>query len=161
MTTRTSPITPPRTSPTRQLDELMRGVNTPMAGEKNNAAPTPSKNLESKRAVKLGEMPSPIPDRESKSIPSWEVFLGPQRADNTPAGIWKIPAPSRNDDVRIPSEGRSTERSEAMNGRAGEMLNQLTVYTALDASTDPRTSHLLLPPSCKVQASSKLLVFQP
>jgi len=79
------------------------------------------------RKGKLGEIPSPIPERERISIPSWDVFLGPQRVDRIPAGIWKIPAPSRNEEVNKPIVGLSIPSSKAMSGKAGEMLNQLTV----------------------------------
>jgi hypothetical protein len=99
----------------------------PMAGAKNSAAPTPSRNLEAIKIGKLGDNPSPIPERERRSIPSWEVFFGPQRAEATPAGIWNIPAPARNEAVRIPRDGRSTPNSMPIRKRAGEMLNQLIV----------------------------------
>ena len=106
---------------------MKRGVRMPMAGAKNRAAPTPSKNRETIKTGKLGDNPSPTPDSDRTSIPSWEVFLGPQRAEAMPAGIWKTPAPARNDAVRIPSDGRSTLKSLPIRNSAGDMLNQLMV----------------------------------
>src|SRR5215831_16673907 len=98
-----------------------------MAGAKNRAAPIPSINLVAKSDGKFAESPSPIPDSDKIRIPICEVFFGPQREDRIPAGIWKIPAPSKNEEVRKPMVGWSIPRSIAMSGNAGEMLNQLTV----------------------------------
>src|SRR2546428_118196 len=49
----------------------------PMAGAKNRAAPTPSKNREMIKTGKLGDNPSPTPESERTSMPSWEgLFEG-------------------------------------------------------------------------------------
>ena len=99
----------------------------PIAGAKKSAAPTPSRNRNTIKTGKLGDNPSPIPESERRSIPSWEVFFGPQRAEAIPAGIWNIPAPARNEAVRMPSDGRSTPNSTPIRKSAGDMLNQLMV----------------------------------
>ena len=102
----------------------------PMAGAKNSAAPRPKRNLDTSRVGKFGDNPSPIPDKDRMSIPSWDVFLGPHLAETIPAGIWNMPAPRRKDEVRRPWDGRSTFSATAISPVApsnGAMLNQFIV----------------------------------
>src|SRR5207245_4899928 len=98
-----------------------------MAGAKNRAAPTPNRNRATIKTGKLGDNPSPTPESERTSMPSWEVFFGPQREEAIPAGIWKIPAPARNEAVRIPRDGRWKLKSLPIRKNSADIFNVLTV----------------------------------
>src|SRR5438309_11227128 len=78
------------------------------------------------------------------SIPSWEVFLFPQCAAMNPAGTWKNPAPSRDEDVITARPNVSMPRSVPMRGRSGVKLYQFNEYTVRGDVTVARINHLLL-----------------
>jgi hypothetical protein len=97
----------------------------PIAGEKNNPAPTPAATREARRIANDGAKALASAEAARSAVPANATPRSPCRRASSPAGTCEPPAPTRNAATSNPQAPGPTPKVAPIRGSAGPMSNQL------------------------------------